>query len=134
MKQSDPAGKLPMMMGATPENAWQVSPDLVDMSRPARPMRRLRLDAEPQSIIVDANKSALLIVDMQNDFCAKGGWMDSKGIDVTPNRKPIEPLSRLVKRFRQESIPVIWVNWAVRWDLLNIFPSLRHAHTRAAPK
>ena len=131
MKQENIAGgKPPALMGATPENAWQVSPDLVDMSRPAKPVRRMRVAAEPQSIVVDVNKSALLIVDMQNDFCTQGGWMDSKGIDVSPNRKPIAPLARLVKRFRGESVPVIWVNWGVRKDLLNISPSLRHAHNK----
>ena len=129
MSNNDLAGgKRPAEMGATPSNAWQVTPDLVDMSRPAKPVRRMRLDAQPQAIVVDVNKSALLIVDMQNDFCSKGGWMDSKGIDISPNRKPIEVLARLVKRFRQESVPVIWVNWGVRKDLLNIAPSLRHAH------
>lgn len=129
MSSNGPSGdKPPVMMGASPENAWQVSPGLVDMSRPAKPVRRVRVEAQPQAIVVDVNKSALLIVDMQNDFCTKGGWMDSKGIDVAPNRKPIEPLARLVRRFRQDSIPVVWVNWGVRKDLLNIAPSLRHAH------
>lgn len=129
MKQDDMGGgKPPALMGATPENAWQVSPALVDMTRPGKPVRRMKVPAKPQEIVVDLNKSALLIVDMQNDFCTRGGWLDSKGIDVTPNRRPIAPLARLVKRFRAETVPVIWVNWGVRKDLLNIFPSLRHAH------
>jgi nicotinamidase-related amidase len=117
-----------VVMGATPEQAWRVSPDLVDMTRPARPVRARRIAAEPQSIVVDADKSALVIVDMQNDFCTKGGWLESRGIDVSPNRAPIGPLQRLVETFRRERIPVLWVNWGVRKDLLNISPSLRHAH------
>lgn len=130
--KDDLAGRhQPAMLGATPENAWQVSADLVDMSRPAKPVRRMRLTAEPQAIVVDLNKSALLIVDMQNDFCTTGGWLDSKGIDITPNRAPIAPLLRLVRRFRQDAIPVVWLNWGVRKDLLNISPSLRHAHNKS---
>src|SRR6201999_259014 len=86
------------------------------------------LAAEPQKVIIDANKTALLIVDMQNDFCTKGGWLDSRGIDVSPNRKPIKPLAALIEAFRAQDIPVVWVNWGVRKDLLNISPSLRHAH------
>ncbi len=54
--------------------------------------------------------------------------MDSRGIDVTPNRAPIEPLKRMVARFRLEEVPVIWVNWGVRKDILNIAPSVRRAH------
>lgn len=115
-------------MGSTPAQSWQVTPDEVDMTRPALPPRRLPVAAEPQNIVVDAHKSALLIVDMQNDFCTKGGWMDSQGIDISPNRKPIEPLRQLVAAFRAEALPVVWVNWGVRKDLLNISPSLRHAH------
>jgi nicotinamidase-related amidase len=115
-------------MGATPSQSWTVSAAEVDMTRPAPPVRALKIAAEPQSIVIDANKTALVVVDMQNDFCAKGGWMDSRGINVSPNRAPIGPLSRLAPRFRVEKIPVVWVNWGVRKDLLNIAPSLRHAH------
>lgn len=115
-------------MGSTSSQAWQVAPDRVDMTRPAAPVRALEIAAEPQNIAIDANKSALLVVDMQNDFCTKGGWMDSKGIDISPNRAPIEPLRRMVTACREHRIPVVWVNWGVRKDLLNIHPSLRHAH------
>jgi len=119
---------IPVMMGANPGQAWKVTPDAVDMTRPAPPVQPLAVTAEPQNITVDAAKSALLIVDMQNDFCTKGGWLDSRGIDIAPNRKPIAPLAALIDAFRASDIPVIWVNWGVRKDLLNISPSLRHAH------
>lgn len=115
-------------MGAAPQTSWRVSPGEVDMTRRAPPVAPLRIRAEPQDIVVDARKTALLIVDMQNDFCTEGGWMHSKGIDVSPNRKPIAPLRALVDAFRAAKLPVVWANWGVRKDLLNISPSLRHAH------
>ncbi|WP_353475027.1 cysteine hydrolase [Salipiger sp. H15] len=115
-------------MGAAPSTSWQVTPDHVAMTRPARPVRPVTLAAEPQAITVYAAKTALLIVDIQNDFCTEGGWMHSRGIDITPNRAPIGPLKRLIEAFRAEDMPVVWVNWGVRKDLLNIHPSLRHAH------
>ncbi len=118
----------PVEMGASPGQSWLVTPDAVDMTRPAPAVRPLSIEAEPQSVVVDAAKSALLIVDMQNDFCTEGGWLHSRGIDVSPNRKPIKPLQALVSAFRASGLPVIWVNWGVRKDLLNISPSLRHAH------
>ncbi|WP_416897106.1 MAG: cysteine hydrolase family protein [Minwuia sp.] len=118
----------PKTMGAVEGQSWKVTPERVDMTRPARPERRVAIDAEPQDIIVDANKSALMIVDMQNDFCTKGGWLHSRGIDITPNKAPIQPLRRLVDGFRAADVPVIWVNWGVRKDLLNIHPSLLHSH------
>ncbi len=118
----------PVEMGASPGQSWLVTPNAVDMTRPAPAVRPLSIEAEPQSVVVDAAKSALLIVDMQNDFCTEGGWLHSRGIDVSPNRKPIKPLHALIGAFRASGLPVIWVNWGVRKDLLNISPSLRHAH------
>jgi len=115
-------------MGATPSQSWKVSAGEVDMTRPAPPVRSLKIAAEPADIVVDGNKTALVIVDMQNDFCTEGGYMDSRGIDISPNRAPIEPLKRMVARFRLEDMPVIWVNWGVRKDILNIAPSVRRAH------
>lgn len=118
----------PVLMGQDPSQGWLVTPEHVDMTRPPRPVRPLHLDAEPQSVTIDANKTALLIVDMQNDFCTEGGWLHSRGIDISPNRRPIEPLKAAIAACRKGGLPVVWVNWGVRKDLLNISPSLRHAH------
>lgn len=117
-----------ILMGLDASQGWIVAEDHVDMTRPSRPLVPLTLKAEPQSVTIDANKTALLIVDMQNDFCTQGGWLHSRGIDISPNRKPIEPLKASIAACRDADIPVVWVNWGVRKDLLNISPSLQHAH------
>lgn len=118
----------PLLMGQSPSQGWLVTEDHVDMTRPPLAVRPLGLAAEPQTITIDANKTALLIVDMQNDFCTEGGWLHSRGIDITPNRAPIAPLTALIASCRAQSLPIVWVNWGVRKDLLNIAPSLIHAH------
>ena len=46
--------------------------------------------------MVDLNRTALIVIDMQNDFCAKGGWVDHLGVDYTPDRTPIAPLQKLL--------------------------------------
>lgn len=116
------------LMGLDESEGWIVEHDHVDMTRQPRQVRPIHLNAEPQSVTIDANKTALLIVDMQNDFCTEGGWLHSRGIDITPNRKPIAPLKAAIAACRDANVPVVWVNWGVRKDLLNIAPSLRHAH------
>ena len=73
----------PVEMGTNPSQSWKVTPDAVDMTRPPPPVRPLSIAAEPQNITVDAAKSALLIVDMQNDFCTKGGWCDYLGASTS---------------------------------------------------
>jgi nicotinamidase-related amidase len=123
-----PLTDLPVEMGATPGQSWLVTRDTVDMTRKARPIRPLSIAAEPQNIVIDAYKTALMIVDMQNDFCTKGGWVDHLGVDYTPDRKPIKPLQKLLPALRKAGVPVIWVNWGVRPDLANIPPNQIHLY------
>lgn len=120
----------PIPMGSTDAHRWLVTRDAVDLSRSRpRQVRAVTIAAEPQRVTFDAGKAALVIVDMQNDFCAAGGYLDYRGVDYTSDRAPIAPLSKLVPRLRTERIPVVWLNWGVRDDLLDIYPSLLHAHT-----
>ncbi len=120
----------PIPMGSAAAHRWLVTRDQVDLTRSTpKPVRSVAIAAEPQRVVFDARKSALVIVDMQNDFCAAGGYLDYRGVDYTPDRAPIAPLAKLVPRLRAEGIPVVWLNWGVREDLLDIYPSLLHAHT-----
>ena len=116
-------------MGSHAANRWRVDATTADLSRAGRPpVRSVRIDAEPQQVVFDAARSALVIVDMQNDFCSRGGYLDSRGVDVTPDRAPIVPLQQLCPALRRHGVPIVWLNWGVRKDLLNISPSLLHAH------
>ncbi|MBC7378036.1 MAG: isochorismatase family protein [Burkholderiaceae bacterium] len=118
-------------MGSHPANRWRVDGTRADLSRAERKtVRAVELDAQPQTVVVDAHRSALVVVDMQNDFCAKGGYLDYRGIDITPDRAPIAPLQALIPVLRAQGVPIIWLNWGVRRDLLNMYPSLPHAHTQ----
>jgi nicotinamidase-related amidase len=98
------------------------------MAGPPRLPRKLDLHSEPQSITLDLNRTALVIIDMQNDFCAEGGWVDHIGGDYRPDRAPIEPLNRLLPVLRQHAVPVIWVNWGNRPDLANMPPNQIHLY------
>lgn len=115
-------------MGSTRANAWRVGAKSVDLVRPQIEARPFAIDAQPQALRVDAARSAFIVVDMQNDFCAKGGFLDYRGVDITPDRKPIEPIRAIVPKLRAAGVPIVWLNWGVRPDLLNTSPSLLHAH------
>jgi nicotinamidase-related amidase len=111
-----------------PGNRWWVDAHEADLSRvPAQP-RRASVSAEPQRITVDLNRTAVVVIDMQNDFCTPGGWLDHIGVDVTPARGPIEPLRTLLPALRAAGMPVIWVNWGNRPDRLNLSPSVLHVY------
>ncbi len=115
-------------LGAREGNDWQVTAQQVDMSRAARPVRLLAFNALPQSVMIDAAKSALIIIDMQNDFCAADGWLAHIGVDITPARTPIEPLARLLPELRRHGVAVIWLNWGNRSDRANLPPALLHVY------
>jgi nicotinamidase-related amidase len=67
----------------------------------------------------------VIVVDMQNDFCHADGWFGQKGLSVRPTRKPIPMIARLLPAWRSAGGAVLWLNWGVRADLLNLSPTIR---------
>jgi nicotinamidase-related amidase len=112
----------------TPPNAWYVDAESADLTRPPVPPRPVFLPTDTKKLKIDLEKAAVIIVDMQNDFCHPDGWLAHIGVDVTPARQPIEPIRQLLPALRQARVPVIWVNWGNRPDLLNISAGLRHVY------
>ncbi len=114
------------ILGTADRNTYRVSDALIDMRRPVREPQAVRLSALPQSLLFDLHKTALIVIDMQNDFCAPDGWIGSMGIDVRPARALITPINRTAEILRAKSVPIIWVNWGVRPDRLNLSPGTQH--------
>jgi nicotinamidase-related amidase len=83
----------------------------------------IAVDAGPVPFPLDPNRAALLIIDMQKDFLAPGGYVDEMGYDVSPLRTPIEPLRRLLEVVRGTSILVIFTRYGKRPDLTDEPPS-----------
>jgi nicotinamidase-related amidase len=115
-------------IGSSPNYKWRVNAGHVDMTMTGPAPVPLTIKAEPQSLTIDLARTAVVVIDMQNDFCAKGGWVDYLGADYTPDRAPIEPLQRLLPALRGAGVPVIWVNWGNRPDLANMAPNQHHLY------
>jgi biuret amidohydrolase len=107
---------------------WTATERNVDMSTPPRAARPVTIDAEWQSVTIDLHRTAIVVIDMQNDFCAQDGWVDSIGGDYQSDRAPIAPLVRLLPLLRAANVPVVWVNWGNRPDLLNMPPNQIHLY------
>lgn len=119
------------VLGLSPHHAWRVTDHCVDMSLPPPPPRPVRIPAHRQDVVVDLNRTALMIIDLQNDFTSPGGWVDEAvGGDPTPNQGGIPALNALTPALRALGVPVIWVNWGNRPDLANMPPNQRHLYMR----
>jgi ureidoacrylate peracid hydrolase len=53
--------------------------------------------------------AALLVVDVQNDFVADGGFFDQVGADVKTIQRAIPPLAQLVDRAREAGVLVVFI-------------------------
>jgi nicotinamidase-related amidase len=115
-------------LGSAPGNLWHVDATLADLVRQNLPARPVTIAAHPKTITLDLARTAIIVIDMQNDFCHPEGWLASIGVDVTPARSPIAPLQALLPALRDEHVPVIWLNWGNRPDRLNLSPALLHVY------
>lgn len=68
----------------------------------------IMLQAEPEPLEIDLQRTALMVLDVQNAFISKGGMFDLLGIDLAPHQKIIDPIKKLIGAARSSGVKVIY--------------------------
>jgi len=77
----------------------------------------LTIAARPSSFDFDPNRTAVIVVDMQNDFGHPDGMFGRAGIDLSGIRATVEPTARVLHAARANEMLVVFLKMAFKPDL-----------------
>jgi len=93
----------------------------------------VRIDAKPEPLSIDIGRTALIVVDMQNDFCSKRGLFGRAGINISVIQKAVAPTRKVLSAAREAGIKIVYLKMGFQADLSDLgdrdSPSrVRHLH------
>ncbi|KAL3822232.1 hypothetical protein ACHAXA_004095 [Cyclostephanos tholiformis] len=85
------------------------------------------VDSTPYKWPYDGNltpqNTCIIVIDMQVDFCARGGYVDSMGYDISLTRAPIIPIQNVLSAMRGKGYHVLHTREGHRPDLADCPPN-----------
>jgi ureidoacrylate peracid hydrolase len=80
----------------------------------------ITLQAKPEPIAIDPARTGVIVVDMENDFAAKGGMFDRAGVDISGAQKAIAPTAKVLTAARAAGLKIIYLKMGYRPDLSDL--------------
>jgi ureidoacrylate peracid hydrolase len=90
------------------------------VSAPSTDRNHVTIEAKPEPITIDPSKGAVVVVDMENDFAAKGGMFDRAGIDISGAQKAIQPTAQVLAAARAAGIKIVYLKMGYQPDLSDL--------------
>ena len=81
------------------------------------PARVISVEARPGPLTIDLTRSAVLVIDMQNDFGAQGGMFERAGIDISVIQRAVGPTRCVIAAARNAGVPIVYLKMAHRADM-----------------
>jgi ureidoacrylate peracid hydrolase len=81
------------------------------------------VEARPEALAVDPRQTAILVIDMQNDFGAPGGMFDRAGIDIGGITAAADASRPVLRVARDAGIPVVYLKMEHAPDLCDLGPT-----------
>ncbi len=87
---------------------------------PAATGRVVELAARPGPLMLDTASSAVIVVDMQNDFGTPGGMLHRAGIDISGIAQVIAPMAKVLAAARRAKMPIVYFKMGYLPDLSDL--------------
>lgn len=75
------------------------------------------VNARPEPLTIDLGRTAVIVIDMQNDFGAKGGLFDLAGMDISAIQEAVAPIAGVIAGAREAGLKIVYVKMEHRPDL-----------------
>jgi ureidoacrylate peracid hydrolase len=87
-------------------------------------MAYIRVPARPESLDIELDETALIVVDMQNDFGSEGGMFHRAGINIASIQAIVPNIARVLEAARIAGLPIIYVKMQFAPDMSDAGDSL----------
>jgi ureidoacrylate peracid hydrolase len=76
--------------------------------------------SQPAPLDIDLARTAILVVDMQNDFGSEGGMFHRAGVDIEPIKAIVPAIAKVLATARSVGLPIVYLKMQYADDLSDL--------------